>query len=513
MNVLLQRLKQDSRQISDAEADPLRRDRGLIARLAKSGPPPYGATLSDYLSESDRRALHDAALMDCTLVSVARDIPLLHANRRTQHYFDCDRLLTRQSTARDITASVTITVAHLLAPRFLACTIAPEGLVGTYPLCFHIALASSGDIVAVLRHKEQYKRIGEDYPLEGQTGLILNDVNTSGHSIDLMTQLLTKEGATICGALVIYDRVEEGPSRLTSSGIDYASVLNRRSLRRHCQQLARELDPTDPRHNKASAFLAASGHTEVHHYRGNRAPLDSVRVALAPHIAPPLSAFDEHCQLLDGPRATQRDRLLTAAAEAINQGCGLLVLPELSVPIDSTKDLQTITRANELVVVCGAEYDDLKQNSALVALEGNVVAQPKLVRSPYDLPDLAVGDSITVFDDTQIGRFAVLVCADQISFNLLDVLHGLVDLVVVVARNRATDTFSSAATGDAYRIYALILVVNDDASGPSFLAAPIGGEGALTWFPRAGGEIIIAELDLARLRSRARPFMRETSYD
>ena len=163
-------------------------------------------------------------------------------------------------------------------------------------------------------------------------------------------------------------------------------------------------------------------------------------------------------------------------------------------------------------MICGAEYDEANHNPALIAVEGKVIVQPKLVRSPYDLPEIVLGETISIFEQTALGRFAVLVCADQISHDLLDALRGSVDLVVVVARNRAVAMFESTAAGDAYRLYAYLLVVNDQAAGASFLAAPRKPPGDIMRLPKACGASVGVELELGKLRSHSRPINKHTDY-
>lgn len=199
-----------------------------------------------------------------------------------------------------------------------------------------------------------------------------------------------------------------------------------------------------------------------------------------------------------------------AVKEAVRNQCSMVVFPELTLPHSTQKFLARVTAGSSLVVIGGAEYNSMRRNVALVAIDGNIVEQAKRVRSPYDLPAMVTGDTIHIFGNTCIGNFAVLICADQVDEKAINLLKGRIDFLVVVSRNKAINTFASFAAGDAYRLYACIIVANDRSCGGSLVASPRKGDEKLRWLKTITDTgIAYCEFPLEKMRSRAPEFLQD----
>jgi predicted amidohydrolase len=180
------------------------------------------------------------------------------------------------------------------------------------------------------------------------------------------------------------------------------------------------------------------------------------------------------------------------------------------VPLESRDFFARVTRDHPIVIVAGQEYNSQRQNCALVAVAGNVIEQPKIVRSPFDLPDICVGDTINVFRNTRVGDFAVLVCSDLASPEIIEKLKGNLDLLITVERNKAVNAYAHLAFTAAYEIGCYVLLANDSIHGPSLLAMPRKRErDRLRWLTVDELEkISYMSLKLRDLRKKAGEFLR-----
>lgn len=463
----------------------------------------------DLLPKPVADTIHRVALMDCSKVEEAKTLKLLHKEERTSHYFNCDAFLTRESDARRFVSDAVGEIVAILEPAGLACSVAGgEGLMGTYPLCFHLGLAMQLDVAAILRSKVDVLEIVGRNKAPQIEFLIVNDVLTTGTSIVQVADMLRDHGASVSGAVVIYDRQEGGAATLEERGIPYLAVMSRRSLRSYCHDVANDPPAPDDLREKAEFFLRRSSGLIVQTFDAAAMPLDRPRIATALAAAPPADAFDENRQLLPDARTTQIEVIRGEIASAHASGCAAVVFPELTVPLEMREGLRSASRETGMVIIGGAEYDDYKQNLGLVAIGGELIEQPKLVRSPYDLPSLSVGDQVHVVTNTPIGDFAMLVCADQWSYRLMEAIRNQVQVVVVVSRNMAWDTFARMAAGDAYRLNSYLVCVNDANLGRSYVASPEKGESKHRWLDPGSEGTCYVELDIRGLTAGSDRFHR-----
>jgi orotate phosphoribosyltransferase len=475
---------------------------GFLLNVALSKGP--DSDLSDFLPYDSSEILHREVLSTAIQLSPARDIPLLHHPERTTHYFQCDHFLAVGSQARRITASVFATIIASLPVRILACSISPDGLVGTYPLCFHLGIDKDLDVFALMRKgRDEPIFIGDERPQSGPA-LILNDVLTTGRSTLQVAERLLNCRLRILGALVVYDRMQGGRELLQHHGIPVLSLMSLRSLRSYCQELASRKTCDHHLKRKARFFLELAQRLRTQPVSCHEVPKAKPLLALATNLSPRLQSDSKEFDLSSAERNRLLRRISEAVDQAVENGCDMLVFPELTAPRETRKLFIKKSRDHPIIIVAGTEYNSRMENPAIIAINGNIIEQAKLLRSPYDSPDMVTGDTIYVFRETRVGNFAVLVCADHAGYKFVENLMGKVDLVVVIARNRAIRTFVSMAEGDSYRIYSYVLVVNDSKCGPSYISSPAKGPEKLQWIrPESVGQLAYARPDLGELRRRS----------
>lgn len=318
------------------------------------------------------------------------------------------------------------------------------------------------------------------------------------------------------GALAIFDREEGAQERLDGAGISAIALLTRTALRSYCSNVVRSESHAGERASQASRFLTATSRIRVRLITPqdqSGSVQDVVRIAAATRAGPSLLSFKPDMQLPDEVAQRRIADLYVLVSSAVTTGCRVLVLPELSMPLRSIPVIQRLSAASGLTIIAGMEYDERGFNCACIAIAGEVRLQAKLVRSPHDAAHLVLGEDLFVFQQTPIGDFAVLICADQFDYRLFAALRGRVDFVIVVARNRAVNTSASTAGGDSYRMFCYIVYVNDGASGDSYLASPSKGPEKLTWLSRDDADVIVPVcLNIGELRAGAPRLLKQISF-
>jgi orotate phosphoribosyltransferase len=482
---------------------------GMIERLVETPAPDAGLVVCDLLPKEIADTIHRTALLDCMTLSPIKRISLLHHTENTTHYFDCDAFLARDSDARTLVAATLLLLTATLEPDALACSIAPNGLIGTYPLCFHVGLTLGIDVVPILLQGREPTSVAGSR--DKGTYIIVNDVLTTGTSVVQIDERLRASESTVSGAIVLYDRQQGGAEQLHEQGIPQVAVMSRRSLRSYC--LGVTSDPGAPNHlrEKAAMFLRVTSGLIVKALTANSRLGERSSVTVASGAAPPLTAFDSDLRFRPEAVNVQAERVRTEIEAAHKDGDSAIVFPELTIPLAMREELQSLSRETGLLIVGGAEYDELHRNIGFIAVDGDLIEQPKLVRSKYDLESLVVGDVLHVLSGTPLGDIGMLVCADQGSYRLMEALRDRVQVVVVVARNRAVETFASMSAGDSYRLNSYMLYANAASSGRSFLASPEKGPAKIQWFDSAETRWRV-ELDIRGLMVGSNRFHDQLEY-
>ncbi|MBI2305142.1 MAG: class II aldolase/adducin family protein [Chloroflexi bacterium] len=162
----------------------------------------------------------------------------------------------------------------------------------------------------------------------------------------------------------------------------------------------------------------------------------------------------------------------------------LLVFPEYAFP-ESTEinsALQEAAQKNTAIIVAGFEPGPKNEpvNKCRVYFPtGEHYDQIKLHLSPKEeqyekivAAHAKCGKELQVFVNTPIGDFAVLVCYDFTSVELLPMLWGKVDHLIIPCRNEATSTFQTLAGALAYSMYAHYIICNYPDHGESYVTGP-----------------------------------------
>jgi orotate phosphoribosyltransferase/predicted amidohydrolase len=475
---------------------------GLLLNLAQAADSSATA-ISHLLPEPDGTVLRDELLLSMRLRE-ARTIPLLHSDQFSAHYFECDTLLVERMTGRRLLAQTLRELISCLEIDTLACPIIPQGLFGVYPLCFHAALEKAMTVAALFPQSRNESSFVGSPDLAGRPTLIVTDALSTGRSVIEVQEALLRANASPVGVFAIYDREEGAPQLLQDQGLSTVSLISRSAMRAHAASIIRERAAEDATlQRQASGYLAATARlrvAELDLHLTHKELATPVQIAVAPHLAPRTADFDKRMHIIPDAASTASQRLTQAIQVAAEAGCHLLILPELSLPLDCSDQLAEASSTLGMILIAGAEYDESGANVALIAIAGQVYRQAKLVRSPYDADFMCTGDLLQIFKNTAIGNFAVLVCADQMDFRLLEELVGRVDFVVVAARNRSVTTSAGIATGDAYRLYCYILYVNDHEYGKSYLASPSRGKDKLAWLTPGSNGLAFCRLDVDGLR-------------
>ena len=286
------------------------------------------------------------------------------------------------------------------------------------------------------------------------------------------------------------------------------------SLRRYCLHPMERNSHKEQLDAKVAEFLQVSKQLSFLAHECGMQPQSRARLAIAPTISPAAELLTPSYQLPASVRSEQINRIKSIVGRAISQGCSMLVFPELTVPLECAQIFREVTSKHRIIIIGGSEYDGLGRNIALIAINGRIFEQAKIIRSPYDLGTMTPGTTVNVFKNTSVGSLAVLVCSDQVNFQIMDGLKDEIDILVVVARNKSMSTFASIAIGDSYRIYSYIIVANDAEVGKSLVVAPARGPNKVTWLNAApGDDMVYNDLCIGELKSGSTLFHRKIPFD
>jgi hypothetical protein len=190
----------------------------------------------------------------------------------------------------------------------------------------------------------------------------------------------------------------------------------------------------------------------------------------------------------------------------LDAGVRFAVFPECSIPEDTLPKLIAIAKDKNIYIIGGLEYDrSLRDRCVLVTPSGKCYKSAKLSLSKYDHPKMRRGEFINCFINSGFGDFAVLVCYDYTSQDLIKDLSGKVDTLFVLADNRDITTFSQKAASDCWSSYCFVVICNNAIFGDSGVYGPLdkikGEETEKKILEMPRGEICESfELDIRGLR-------------
>ena len=169
----------------------------------------------------------------------------------------------------------------------------------------------------------------------------------------------------------------------------------------------------------------------------------------------------------------------------INNFGNIIILPELSVPNDPELVNELKKRAEKLnsVIIGGFFFDETYINRCRIFFpKGEEESQHKIFLSRYEKENAAINGAhqklpaeLKIFTNTPVGDFAVVICFDFLSKDILDKLYGKIDHLIVLSWNHATDIYETKAKVFAYDSYCHIAIVNVADEGRSGLYLPFKG--------------------------------------
>jgi len=156
---------------------------------------------------------------------------------------------------------------------------------------------------------------------------------------------------------------------------------------------------------------------------------------------------------------------------AKSAGAAAIVLPEYFIPRGPyLRNIIDCARKKDLALIGGlvGRYDSSGNfhNEAVIMLSQagqREMFQAKHRFSNEETPSLVSDKEHFIFKDTTIGTFAVVICSDYLEADIINSIRKEerdLDLLIVCCTNPRPDIFLRIASGDAYRLYANIIIVN-----------------------------------------------------
>lgn len=198
---------------------------------------------------------------------------------------------------------------------------------------------------------------------------------------------------------------------------------------------------------------------------------DSVRIGLA-RLAVPVKHLNTRSYAFEERKIEQdvADDVRRAIHVAAQGRCRAVIFPEYSLPNSLANEIHALARKESIVVIGGLEgmtIGDKLCARAIVAIPGE--GQPHFQCKQQPSLQEANGnaffrdDNLSLFLNTPIGDFSVVVCSDFLELGTLQAWHHskpLPDLVFVIARNEYPDLYVSLAKADAVRLYTCVAICN-----------------------------------------------------
>lgn len=159
----------------------------------------------------------------------------------------------------------------------------------------------------------------------------------------------------------------------------------------------------------------------------------------------------------------------------------VVIFPEFSIPERTLQKLTDKAKEKQVYIIGGMEYDRWLRNICIVIPpEGQCYRMAKLNPSKYEEKylqkhslEMRRGEYINCFINSGFGDFAILICYDYTSQNLIQELRGKIDILFVIANNPDVATFSQKALSDCFTNYCYIVVCNNARYGGSGVYGPL----------------------------------------
>lgn len=143
--------------------------------------------------------------------------------------------------------------------------------------------------------------------------------------------------------------------------------------------------------------------------------------------------------------------LNTILSEAVKTSVDCLVFPELSIPPSLLNILKVWSSRNDVLIIAGSHYrknENSYVNTCPIIFRGKCYFSDKINPSPLELSpigndSLTGGKFIKIFQNTPIGNFVVLVCADYLCSKLTNSIFDnyYIDTLIVPAFQNDSNFF------------------------------------------------------------------------
>lgn len=211
---------------------------------------------------------------------------------------------------------------------------------------------------------------------------------------------------------------------------------------------------------------------------------DSFRLAMAKLVVPHGPVLKQTRYELEGFAKPHIESDVRAAIRlAATHSCAAITFPEYSIPISMRSELLALAKTDKMVLIGGFEGQWLNGklvNEVFVAIPGEPRLYSQFKQCPSNeeqTPECFYRDNtLSLFRDSPIGDFSVIVCSDFMELETLQAWKGdgpLPDVLFVIARNTYPDLYKHLAIAQSLQLYCALLICNihDEANPPSNLGS------------------------------------------
>ncbi len=184
----------------------------------------------------------------------------------------------------------------------------------------------------------------------------------------------------------------------------------------------------------------------------------SARILIAQAFWPTTQWKDEsglvfHADLLQAQQSIER-----VLAQARQATVDMVILPELAVPEECLQYVQTWSEQTGSIVVAGSHYTKTREGyiaRSPIVVSGKVFFTEKITPAPAESSPIAgeglqPGKNLTIFFNSSVGNFGVLICSDYLDLETkLRIPIDKLDLLCVPAFQRDSDMYQSRMNIDS----------------------------------------------------------------
>jgi len=208
----------------------------------------------------------------------------------------------------------------------------------------------------------------------------------------------------------------------------------------------------------------------------------------------------------------QKRKIHRFLIEALEKKANLIVLPELSTSENICKEIKEKYSSSQSIMVLGSYYDDYSHNCSPILIDGKFYGQRKNNPAPEEKDYMRRSNDISIFINTPIGDFAVLICYDATDFSILSAIEDFTDFIICVARTKDVITFRNIFSALTYLQYQYVIFCNDAQYGGSSFFLPFHGNRMQDTLGQKNEGIIYRKFDLKKLDDMRASFKKDKTF-